>query len=60
MANLTLSLFLFFFSPVPDISEYFLDLIKAEFSPAIAAMMALMESLKRDESTTLQEFIGDY
>ncbi|KAG0727176.1 Translation initiation factor eIF-2B subunit alpha [Chionoecetes opilio] len=40
-----------------DISEYFQKLIENEMSPAIGAMMALTESLRRDESTTLQEFI---
>ncbi|MPC29388.1 translation initiation factor eIF-2B subunit alpha-like isoform X1 [Portunus trituberculatus] len=40
-----------------DISEYFSDQIKDDKSPAIAAMMALMESMRQDKSTTLQEFI---
>lgn len=43
----------------PDISEYFLEILKNDMSPAIGAMMALMESLRRDDSTTLQEFIGN-
>ncbi|XP_068236566.1 translation initiation factor eIF2B subunit alpha isoform X2 [Palaemon carinicauda] len=42
-----------------DISTFFLDLIENEcdMSPAIAAMKALMEALRLDDSTTLQEFI---
>lgn len=40
-----------------DISEYFSEQSNKGMSPAIAAMMALMESLKQDDSTTLQEFI---
>lgn len=42
-----------------DISEYFLEILKNDMSPAIGAMMALMESMRRDDSTTLQEFIGN-
>lgn len=44
---------------IPDISEYFSEVLKNDMSPAIGAMMALMESLRRDDSTTLQEFIGN-
>ncbi|KAK7066829.1 Translation initiation factor [Halocaridina rubra] len=42
-----------------DISSFFLKLLENDhdMSPAIAAMKALMESLRQDDSTTLQEFI---
>ncbi|XP_042205372.1 translation initiation factor eIF-2B subunit alpha-like [Homarus americanus] len=42
-----------------DISAFFLKQIASDddMSPAIAAMKALMESLRLDDSTTLQEFI---
>ncbi|XP_047497453.1 translation initiation factor eIF-2B subunit alpha-like [Penaeus chinensis] len=42
-----------------DISTYFLEEISKDedMSPAIAAMKALTESLRMDDSTTLQEFI---
>ncbi|KAK4327824.1 hypothetical protein Pmani_001722 [Petrolisthes manimaculis] len=43
-----------------DISTFFLQQMSADdnMSPAIAATRALMESLRLDDSTTLQEFIA--
>ena len=41
--------------------SYFLKLIEQDedLSPAIAAIKTLMECLRLDDSTTLQEFIGN-